>query len=312
MFPPAVGSGVLGLASQGLSMIGQRKQQKRQNEANMKMAEYTYNKDLEMWNKANAYNTPEAQMQRIEDAGLNKNMIYGSGSVTGNSTGTLPKYTQPQQTVPKGIAQQIGETVPRMVNTFQDMAMKQVQMDNVKAQTQRTENENSNSDLERALLLAKANQMGVSTKLLTQKYGFNAQLNPFTLDLAKTQAMARKEGFRQSGIKFQEWLDDKPFRKEMQGYQTRSAKYKSLYDKYNYGQRGKISGSPILEFIQKALISAGVDPVNSAGQLLKKLIAHNNSNNPWKFDPFGWNEPKTKTRGAGGSWGTWKDGIPNN
>jgi len=268
----AIGSGVYGLASQGIGMIGQRKREKRQNEANMRMAEYTYNKDLEMWNKANAYNSPEAQMERIEKAGLNKNMIYGTGSVTGNTSGTLPKYTQPQQTVPKGLTQQIGETVPGMVNTFQDMAMKQVQMDNVKAQTQRTENENSNSDLQRALLLAKADQMGVSTKLLEQKYGYNAELNPFTLDLAKTQAEARKEGFRQQGIKFKEWLEDKPFRKAMQGYQKTSAEYGSKMTKHSYSKRNEISGNPWLLFIQKAFESAGYNPVDLAGGLIKDVL----------------------------------------
>lgn len=36
------------------------------------------------WNAQNAYNSPEEVMQRYEDAGLNPNLIYGSGSGTGN------------------------------------------------------------------------------------------------------------------------------------------------------------------------------------------------------------------------------------
>lgn len=39
-----------------------------------------------MWNAANAYNSPQAQMERLKEAGLNPNMIYGSGGNTGMAT----------------------------------------------------------------------------------------------------------------------------------------------------------------------------------------------------------------------------------
>ena len=40
-----------------------------------------------MWDKVNRYNHPLQQMQRLKDAGLNPNMIYGSspGSAVGNA-----------------------------------------------------------------------------------------------------------------------------------------------------------------------------------------------------------------------------------
>ena len=49
-----------------------------------------------MWNKQNAYNNPEAQMGRLKDAGLNPNLVYGSGSVAGNTSSQLPKYQAPK------------------------------------------------------------------------------------------------------------------------------------------------------------------------------------------------------------------------
>lgn len=60
---------------------------------NKDMAEYSFNKQLEMWKLQNKYNSPEQQMQRFEDAGLSKHMIYGQGS-PGNATGT-PQYNAP-------------------------------------------------------------------------------------------------------------------------------------------------------------------------------------------------------------------------
>lgn len=75
------------------------------NEANMQLAEYEYEQsnlladkqnayDLDMWNKTNEYNDPSAQMERFAAAGLNPNLVYGSGTsttaegVVGSSTGS--------------------------------------------------------------------------------------------------------------------------------------------------------------------------------------------------------------------------------
>lgn len=102
--------------------------------ANKEQAQYAYSKDLEMWNRGNEYNTPEAQMQRLSAAKLNPNMIYGSGSSVGNVSGQLPKYNAPDQ--------QYNYKPPMdpasMIAAYQDMAMRQAQVDNLKAQTQNT------------------------------------------------------------------------------------------------------------------------------------------------------------------------------
>ena len=47
------------------------------NEANRQLAQYEWNKNLEMWNLQNMYNSPASQMQRFKQAGLNPNLIYG-------------------------------------------------------------------------------------------------------------------------------------------------------------------------------------------------------------------------------------------
>lgn len=48
-----------------------------------------WNRDLAMWNMTNAYNSPTAQMQRLKEAGLNPNLVYGSGNVVGNAAGSV-------------------------------------------------------------------------------------------------------------------------------------------------------------------------------------------------------------------------------
>lgn len=43
---------------------------------------------MQAWNMMNDYNHPVQQMQRLKEAGLNPLLVYGSGSVTGNTTGS--------------------------------------------------------------------------------------------------------------------------------------------------------------------------------------------------------------------------------
>ena len=68
--------------------------QKRANEANMELAKYQYEKNLEMWNRNNEYNTPEQQRKRMEAAGFNPNLVYGHGSVV-NTSSSVPQYSAP-------------------------------------------------------------------------------------------------------------------------------------------------------------------------------------------------------------------------
>lgn len=83
-----IGAGAQTAGSGITSIINTNKTIKAQRQ----LAEYAYQKDLDMWNKANEYNSPEAQMARLSNAGLNPNLVYGNGSVVGNTTTQTPKY----------------------------------------------------------------------------------------------------------------------------------------------------------------------------------------------------------------------------
>lgn len=73
-------------------------------------ADTAYQRDVAMWNMQNAYNAPSAQMERLQKAGLNPNLVYGGGSVTGNTAGSPPSYTPasyPQVSAPSSKAQKL-------------------------------------------------------------------------------------------------------------------------------------------------------------------------------------------------------------
>lgn len=93
--------GGAGSAASGLSSLfgGTKRAQRTAFNYQKKLMDYSIGlqKDLfgfqndinvKNWNMQNEYNSPTAQMQRYQDAGLNTNLIYGgNGSVAGNAEG---------------------------------------------------------------------------------------------------------------------------------------------------------------------------------------------------------------------------------
>lgn len=92
------------------------------NAQNERMASDQRKFDLKMWNQANLYNSPEMQMERLKKAGLNPNLVYGSGSVAGQTSGPPPKYQQYDIKNPLGGFNTPGvPEIVGMLGTFQNI-----------------------------------------------------------------------------------------------------------------------------------------------------------------------------------------------
>lgn len=143
-------SGIAGLAGNLISQWMASKTAKRNTDmtiqANKQMAEYQYSKDLEMWNLQNAYNSPEMQMARLNKAGLNPNLVYGSGSVAGNTSGSMPKYNAPTLQYNYKPAVDPGSAIAQ----YQDLEMRQAQIDNARTQNRVIEMEGAIKAIEAA------------------------------------------------------------------------------------------------------------------------------------------------------------------
>lgn len=116
-----------------------------QNRANRKMAEYQFDRNVEMWNMQNKYNTPANQMQRFKDAGLNPNLIYGKGTA-GNAT-TMPQYQAPKQEFnlsPPDVLSVLG--------MYQDVLNKKQQRDNMQAQEDAIRQSTANAGITNSIL----------------------------------------------------------------------------------------------------------------------------------------------------------------
>lgn len=97
--------------------------------ANKALAEYEHQKNMELWDKNNQFNSPEAQMSRLKEAGLNPNMVYGQGAV-GNASSPIPKYNAPR--VDYGYKP--STNLPAVIGAYQDVQMKSAQIDMVRTQ----------------------------------------------------------------------------------------------------------------------------------------------------------------------------------
>lgn len=73
----SVAGGALGL----LGTSENRKANRETNAANMELAKYQNQWNLDQWNRENAYNTPDEQMRRLKQAGINPNLAFSKGTI---------------------------------------------------------------------------------------------------------------------------------------------------------------------------------------------------------------------------------------
>lgn len=68
----------------------QKQLQEQEHLYNMEMAKYQHSQNMEMWNLQNEYNSPEQQLKRYQEAGINPHMIYGN--VGSGNASTPPQF----------------------------------------------------------------------------------------------------------------------------------------------------------------------------------------------------------------------------
>lgn len=110
---------------------------KQQNAANKKAVDRANAYDMYTWDLANQYNDPKAQMARLKAAGLNPNLVYGSGNVTGNTAGVASSNGVASQEVFNGVAKglPLAQGLANLRNTNSQNQLLNYQMGQTEAQT---------------------------------------------------------------------------------------------------------------------------------------------------------------------------------
>lgn len=147
--------------------------------------------NLELWNMQNEYNSPQAQMARFAEAGLNPHLIYGKGTAgTAGSVATqgikssdIKPYTRAQsQSVTRGL------DVFGQYNQFKQL---QAQTDNIKAQTAVAKQEALYKAQQTFLTAAQTDSTGQDLKL--KKATYENQVDAAAANLELVGAKINKE-----------------------------------------------------------------------------------------------------------------------
>lgn len=167
----AVAGGALGV---GVGMMADQQAKKQnkaidhQNAAQQAAIDRANEYSMYTWDLANQYNDPKEQMKRLKAAGLNPNLVYGGGNVTGNTTGVADNA---------GAASVQGHVV---ANKF-DSAMKTLSLAQGFSNLRNTNTQNE-------LLGYQMGQTAAQTQLI------NAQMNSIPIQNAYQQAMTNHLG----------------------------------------------------------------------------------------------------------------------
>jgi len=180
---PAIGAGASLLGS-GMNSIFGGNQARKTRKANMRLAKWQHSQDVDMWNKANAYNDPSQQMARLRKAGLNPNLVYGNGSVTGNTSTQTPKQSVPDASARPSLDVDLPNPM-QMIGMYQDYKNKQVQHDNLSAQTKLMEQESELKQLMMAKTIASTGKTSEETRQLRGLY--DGKLSQIDLNLNRQQ-----------------------------------------------------------------------------------------------------------------------------
>ena len=173
---PSIAGGALGLAA---NLISNRQQKKREQDRRLY--------DLEQWHRQNKYNHPLQQMQRLAQAGLNPNLIYGSspGSAVGNA-GAIPAGQAPEY------------NLDNPVTSFMDARVKQAQSDNLRSAVNLNTANAMKSISQSGLAKSQTNQINklLSGNLEIQQEDIKQKkIGTFLKDLEKAAMTNKDKGF---------------------------------------------------------------------------------------------------------------------
>jgi ribosomal protein L15 len=124
-----IAAGIAG-AGQGANAYATGKMNKKSREFSREMYERTKTDNLTNWQMQNEYNSPQQQMQRLKNAGLNPNMLYDkTGAVIPAQNINTPDVQSAQFRTPE-----FGNIGTGLVQGYFDTKIKLAQYDNFKAQ----------------------------------------------------------------------------------------------------------------------------------------------------------------------------------
>lgn len=182
---PVAAAGVQAAGSIGsglLTLIGNKRRSERALKQNKELMQYQYDQNLEQWKAENEYNSPAAQMQRLKEAGLNPNLVYGDGNAIQRSAGS-PNMGAP--TVKPDQAPNL--MLPDVIGTYMSLKRSQDESRMLQAQIENMNIKNDNDAIQTGILNYIAQEKGINMKEIIRRdeLGHFQELNDLKLKAAK-------------------------------------------------------------------------------------------------------------------------------
>lgn len=155
-----------------------------------------WQRDIQMVDKMNLYNSPEMQMQRFKDAGLNPNLIYGQGT-PGNQSSPVayqaPKYHQKTKAM----------ELPNIMNQYLDLKMRSAQVDNLERDTQIKEQDIINKQLQGGEITARTKTITDKNRLFNDLYDYSVDAKELDVGTKRQKLKTQQLGYSKLGIEIE-------------------------------------------------------------------------------------------------------------
>lgn len=225
-------AGAAALGGSALSSIGAAKANKLGAQLTREARDY----DFAMWNRTNEYNSPSQQMQRLREAGLNPNLIYGNGAT--HTAQNLPSAKVPE--VQNTLASMGQVNLVPTLSMYQDMQVKKAQIDNVNSQTKLNNERIATEILNQGF-------KAVSTLQGKQKLGLANRIEDYQVQAVEQNMLKLKRDIQTQN--FNEWLKREmlPYDKEnlIEGINLRRVEKDVKELEYNYQKDLRDFGLPM-------------------------------------------------------------------
>lgn len=126
---PMTLSAVASGATSGMQMIGNAVSNWQNRRFSRNMYELQRRDNLDFWNKQNAYNSPQEQMKRLQEAGLNPALMYGKAASAGQASPISTPDIKPVSFRPI-----FDQGAANSINQYFDSRVRQAQVDNLEVQ----------------------------------------------------------------------------------------------------------------------------------------------------------------------------------
>lgn len=235
-------------AAIGGALLTNRSNKKRQEEANRA----NLANQQAMWEQTNEYNDPTNQMMRLQKAGLNPNLVYGSGA---------PYNTAQNQNVPdmKSYEQQNPfENLPSAINDYNNVRQQERRISN-ETLVATTNAANTAQDTANKKIQGEATAFDLSQRRRLADNAFNLQ----ELNVAQAQQQLQKQQIENANLPevYKEQLLEAATRRMLMGSQmsTEQIKREQMRLEIDLKKAGLENAPWWARFIMRKYDSSGID-----------------------------------------------------